>query len=185
MDCYYIYFHKKADTGDVFYVGKGKDRRCFIKRSRSFHWNNIVKKHGYTIEIIEQNLSEKQSIEREIFWINKLGRIDLKTGCLVNFTNGGEGSSGRPMSDRTKKIISETNRIRPASKNQQAIVGAMFRGKFGKEHNRSKSVKCIETGVVYGSMSEASRKLGFSISAISLSVNNKLPVYGNNFQIAE
>jgi len=184
MGVYYIYFHKKADNGDVFYVGKGKDRRCFVKRCRSFHWNNIVNKHGYTIEVIEQGLSESEAIEREIFWINKLGRIDLKTGCLVNFTNGGEGSSGRPMSDRTKSIISQTNKVRPPSPNQKKFIANLFKGKTGKDHNRSKSVRCTETGIIYGSQSEAQRELKLGGGSVSWSIKHSKPIYGMHFEIA-
>lgn len=58
-----------------------------------------------------------------------------------------------------------------------------YKGKFGKDHNRSKKVVCVETGVVYGSMSEAARELNISISAVSLSVNEGYPVFGMHFQI--
>lgn len=42
-------------------------------------------------------------------------------------------------------------------------VSNLYKGKFGAEHNRSKKVICLETGVEYGSMSEASRKLNISV----------------------
>lgn len=60
-----------------------------------------------------------------------------------------------------------------------------YKGKFGSEHNRSKKVICINTGEVYGSMSEASRKLKISISSVSGSVNNGLSVFGNQFKLAQ
>lgn len=179
---FYIYFHLRADNNSVFYVGKGNGRRAYVKRMRSNHWNNIVAKHGYIVKIIEDNLTEDQAKEREVYWIAKLGRIDLGTGCLVNFTNGGEGSSGRPMNDYTKSIISECNKNRTPSKLQKKIVGAMFKGKFGNQHNRSKKVRCKETGKIYGSQSEAARELKISVSAVNLSVNKNLPVYNMNFE---
>lgn len=46
-----------------------------------------------------------------------------------------------------------------------------YKGKFGKEHNRSIDVKC--NGVVYHGLSEASRKTGIPISTISYSLKNK------------
>jgi hypothetical protein len=55
-------------------------------------------------------------------------------------------------------------------------------GKFGKDHNRSKSVLCLTNLVEYGSMSEASRKLGISISSVSWSVKHKKPIFGMHFQ---
>lgn len=59
-----------------------------------------------------------------------------------------------------------------------------YKGKFGKEHNRSKSVKCVETGVIYGSMSEAGRLLNIDHSSVSWSIKHKKPIYGMHFEIA-
>jgi len=58
-----------------------------------------------------------------------------------------------------------------------------YKGKFGVEHNRSKKVNCIETGVSYGSMSEAARELGMSISSVSWSIKYKKPIFGMHFEI--
>lgn len=60
-----------------------------------------------------------------------------------------------------------------------------YKGKFGSDHNRSKKVICVETGIEYGSMSEASRKLNISISSVSWAVKTKLPIYKMHFQIKE
>ena len=57
-----------------------------------------------------------------------------------------------------------------------------YKGKFGAEHNRSKSVMCIETGVVYGSQSEASRLLNISNTSVSWAIKHGRPIYGMHFQ---
>ena len=57
------------------------------------------------------------------------------------------------------------------------------KGKFGKEHNRSKSVIC--NGIEYGSMSEASRMLNIHYSSISWSIKNKKTIFGMHFEIKE
>ena len=38
------------------------------------------------------------------------GRIDLGTGILHNMTNGGEGGSGRVLSEETRRKLSDANR---------------------------------------------------------------------------
>jgi hypothetical protein len=58
------------------------------------------------------------------------------------------------------------------------------KGKFGKEHNRSKSVKCLESGIVYGSMSEAERLLNMSHSSVSWAIKHKKTIFGMHFEIA-
>ncbi len=60
-----------------------------------------------------------------------------------------------------------------------------YKGKFGDEHNRSKSVICIETGNRYGSMSEAARALSIHISSVSWSIKHKKSIFGMHFEIKE
>lgn len=88
-----------------FYVGKGKDKRYKeIKHSRSDYFKNTIneiKKFELTPVVFRlyKNLNEKESLNKEIELINE---INIKNpGILVNFTNGGEGSSGLKHSEKT------------------------------------------------------------------------------------
>jgi hypothetical protein len=60
-----------------------------------------------------------------------------------------------------------------------------YKGKFGSEHNRSKKVVCIETGDVFGSMSEAERFYKISQSSVSWAIKYKKPIFGMHFEIKE
>jgi hypothetical protein len=93
---FYVYLHKKRTNGEIFYIGKGSGRRCFVKNGRSNHWKNIVNKHGYIIEIINNNLSERESLDIEIDLIKK-----FKPVC--NLTNGGDGAKGFEVNDLTRE----------------------------------------------------------------------------------
>lgn len=168
---HYIYLHIKLTDGSPFYVGKGFDKRFSVKRCRSFHWNNIVKKHGFDTLFLEEGLSEEQANQLEQYWINRIGRKDLKNGPLVNFTNGGEGASGRPMSEKAKNALSKSNTNRPTSLSQKLIVGSRYKGKFGTLHNRSKAIICMKTGQIFGSISEASRELNIPVSTVHYQIN--------------
>ena len=55
------------------------------------------------------------------------------------------------------------------------------KGKFGKDHNRSIQVIC--NGVTYGSMSEASRETGLSVSTISLAIKENRSCRNMHFQL--
>lgn len=103
MNNYYVYMHIKATDGTPFYVGKGTGYRANYKRDRSNYWNNIVSKHGFDVIKLEENLTEKESLERETYWIKRIGRQDLGNGPLVNLTEGGEGVK---HSEETKRKIS-------------------------------------------------------------------------------
>jgi hypothetical protein len=58
-------------------------------------------------------------------------------------------------------------------------------GKFGADHNRSKKVIRLDTKEEFSSMSEASRKLGISISSVSWSIKHKKPIFGMHFQVKD
>jgi hypothetical protein len=105
---------------EPFYVGKGAsnriDEHCFDshlkKDTNKSKVNTILKilKHGNNVIKIKMydNLTEKESFEKESYLISKIGRKDLKLGTLTNLTNGGEGSSGRMLSDESKEKISKS-----------------------------------------------------------------------------
>ncbi len=60
-----------------------------------------------------------------------------------------------------------------------------YKGKFGFEHNRSKAVKVVETGQVFGSQSEAARKLNIDHTSISWAIKNKKTIFGMHFELAK
>ena len=106
---FYIYLHITADTGRPFYVGKGMGNRANVVRGRTNYWKNIVTKHGFDVIMLETDLFEAESLERERYWISRIGRKDLGLGPLINFTDGGEGQSGRKMSEETKEKLRVAN----------------------------------------------------------------------------
>ena len=109
---YYIYQHKRNDTGEVFYVGKGEGNRYRSKVGRTAYWLNIVNKHGYTAEIIEYFETEELAFRAEENLIAKIGRKDLGKGSLVNLSDGGEGASGAIRTPEQKETYSRTTWMR-------------------------------------------------------------------------
>jgi hypothetical protein len=109
---HYIYLHKRKDTGEVFYVGKGEGNRYKSKVGRTAYWLNIVKKHGYIAEIVEYFDSECLAFSAEQKLIAKIGRKDLGKGPLVNLSDGGEGASGAVRTLEQKATYSRTTWMR-------------------------------------------------------------------------
>lgn len=102
----YVYKHIRKDNNEVFYVGIGtlkNYKRVNSLLNRNTHWLNIVNKVGYYSEIIEDDINWEKACELEKYWISYYGRVDLKTGTLVNLTNGGEGTFGMKHSINTRK----------------------------------------------------------------------------------
>ena len=49
---YYVYVHRRNDTNEVFYVGKGKNRRAYSKTGRNQHWCNIANNLNYLCKLL-------------------------------------------------------------------------------------------------------------------------------------
>jgi hypothetical protein len=155
INLYYVYLHRRADDNLPFWIGKGTKKRAW-STNRTKWWKHVANKHGYIVEIIQSNLSEKEAFELEIKMISE-GK--LKNWPLVNLTAGGEGVSGYKHTDETRKILSEKNKIKCSSgegrKRMMEIgkIGGDACVKSGKlEYARSKIVgdpfaksRCFET----------------------------------------
>jgi len=110
-----VYFHRRKDTNEIFYVGIGKTRaRAKSTQARSNFWKGIVKKYGYYIEIAHSDLTWDEACELEIKYIKEFGRRDLGLGNLVNMTDGGEGVIGKSVDARRR--IGEAHRGKKLSK---------------------------------------------------------------------
>ena len=98
-----LYRHIRLDKNIPFYVGIGdSEKRAYNKINRTKIWKNIAKK-GYEVEILFEDLTWEQAIEKEKEFIALYGRRDLGLGPLVNLTDGGEGTIGYRHSDEVKE----------------------------------------------------------------------------------
>lgn len=88
---FYVYVHRRADTGEVFYIGKGQGRRMSVRAGRSRYWKNIVAQHGFTWEIAAWFHDEQEAFAHERFLIMCMRQRGQK---VCNLTDGGEGTSG-------------------------------------------------------------------------------------------
>lgn len=91
---FYVYLHRKATTGEVFYVGKGHGNRAWALKSRTAAWRSTAAKHAYIVEIVQEGLQEWAAFEAEVGLVALYGRRDLGLGPLVNMTDGGDGVAG-------------------------------------------------------------------------------------------
>lgn len=123
---FYVYEHRRADTGAVFYVGKGRRCRASNAHNRGRYWNNVCKgAGGFTITYPVKNVDEELAFLAEVELIDVYRRRGLR---LVNITDGGEGTTGWVPSEETKRKIGE------AHKGRAGLKGDLH-GMYGKKHS--------------------------------------------------
>lgn len=138
----YVYRHRRLDTNEIFYVGKGtkKDRKYFLKyeteyerafshKNRNHWWTNIINKTNFQVEILLDNLFNNEAEELEILLISEYKRKDCCGGTLVNMTDGGEGVKN--INDNARKIKSEK---------MLGEKNPMWGGNFSSEHIKKLSI---------------------------------------------
>jgi hypothetical protein len=131
---YYTYAYLRKD-GTPYYIGKGKGDRAFRRRGRCGCKAPLDESF---ILILKKNLTEEEAFKHEIYMIAVLGRKDLGTGILRNFTDGGEGPSGAIVTEATRAKMSASQRGRKHSEDTKKKIGIGSRGKIMSQEAREK-----------------------------------------------
>ena len=177
-----VYRHRRLDTFEIFYIGIGSIKRAYLKHGRNKHWNNIVNKTNYQVEIIAENLDWETACELEILLITQYGRVNSGTGKLCNLTDGGEGQLNVRKSEETKRKLKE-NHARPwlgrkhteetLNKQKEVKLGdknPMY-GRSGKLSPRSKEILDLINNKSYYSIKNASEELNISRTEVVKRLN--------------
>ena len=158
---FYNYIHVKPQ-GDVFYIGKGKEKRAWFFYNRNSHWNRVVIKYGAPkVRIIANWKNESKAMMFEKFLIASAKCFGFS---LANKTKGGDGTSGLKRPDLAKY---NKNRINPLT------------GKSGALSKTSKPL-CVEFqngDIVFTEEGgeEFSRNLGIPTGSMSFCISTKRP----------
>lgn len=127
---FYSYLWLREDT-TPYYAGKGSGRRAFIRH------RHVHPPTNSSLILIFMHASENEAFESEKAFIKWFGRKDVGTGCLRNFTDGGEGKTGRIVNLETRRRMSE------AQKGNKKSVG--YRHMLGLHHTEETKAHLSET----------------------------------------
>lgn len=214
MSKYYVYLHKRADNGSVFYVGKGSGNRAYESKYRNTHWQRVVAKYGFTVEIYRSGMAETESLELEKQLIQKYGRDNL-----TNMTDGGEGATNPSLelrqkhSEAMKRNMANPEYVARLHSRRAAIthtpeyklymsrnnpmrslevrkkVAEALRGNTGNKNAISKPVICVDNGMTFESANLAAEWLKDRFPKahrgnISTAAKNGNTAYGFSWKVA-
>ena len=114
---YYVYMYYFKSTGEVFYIGKGKNDRYKSMVHRNQLFLNILNKYSEDVDVkfYKTNLTEKESLELERKLIYEFWD---KGECRANFHEGGcGGNTGMYDSPERSRKLSEYGKKRVGNKN--------------------------------------------------------------------
>lgn len=132
---------------EPFYIGKGQNRRCYLGNVRNIYFsyktNKIYQDIGVApilVKIVSE-ITEEDSLTIEELLIVSIGRRFVGgKGPLVNLANSGRGSFGIPMSEETKRKISERAKERgPLSEKHKKNIGDAVSGKKHHYYGKHRS----------------------------------------------
>lgn len=116
---FYPVLHKFA--GIPCYVGQGRPDRVTShqKFSSNLYLRNLFGKYGsLPFVILREGITKTEALAVEVALISALGRLDLKSGLLVNLTDGGDGLQNpsqetiqRLRDSHKGQVPSEANRL--------------------------------------------------------------------------
>ena len=168
----YAYIRSKdsasGKAGTPYYIGKGCRYRAFEK-----HKNVPVPKNNLFLVFLETCLSDVGALALERRYIKWYGRIDNNSGILRNYTDGGEGVSGRICLPETRR------------KRSIAMSGEKHHnyGKLQTKEAKEKQIKTT-TGVKKSEEHKASmRKPKSTTHAENISAGRKGIVFGEKQKI--
>ena len=98
---YYTYAYLREDK-TPYYIGKGSGGRVYKKGKGEVK----PPKDKSRIILLKQNLTEEEAFKHERYMIAVFGRKDNGTGILRNLTDGGDGVSGRIVTEEHRKKLS-------------------------------------------------------------------------------
>ncbi len=137
---FYVYLIKRLN-GTPLYVGKGQGRRAYQHKTSTANvrLRRIYARDGdLPIQILREDLTDREAKRLEKKFIRRIGRADLKTGPLCNLTEGGDGMDKYSHSEATRKKLSEAH---IGMRHSEETILQMTAVRIGKKHSKESRLK--------------------------------------------
>lgn len=165
--CFYVYVHRRATDGALFYIGKGKGSRLHHHYGKSKWWNAIAAKHGWYAEKLYDGLTEQcaYTFEKALIHANKNKVCNLAEGGV-----GGSGFKAKSKEHIAKVALRQTGRPKSEATRNKISKKAKERLSDSRNHWHFRSIvslwKHAGGDSFTGDHFELSVKTGLSLGAL-------------------
>lgn len=171
-----VYRHKKATSGEPFYIGIGSKSRPYDENGRNIFWRRTVNKYGYDVDILCKNLSWEDACELECLLISEYGRRNKGTGCLVNLTDGGEGVKGyKHTKEAIQKIINHSTGKKMSEFNKDVLRVVNKGNNYGANKEKGRTIVNKLTGEEFKSIKKASESYNTNYANLRKKLSGVIP----------
>ena len=133
-----LYRHIRKDIEMPFYIGIGLNtKRAYSKTHRNAHWNSIVSKTDYEVEVLFDGIDYEYAKIKEKEFIS-LYKRKQDGGLLCNLTLGGDGVLGIIHTDEAKKKMGAPNKGKTISEWHKQRTSEFHKGKKISEETKKK-----------------------------------------------
>lgn len=128
---FYVYRHIRLDINTPFYVGMGSGNRYNSKHNRNRYWQHIVNKFNYKVEIIKDNLTQKEACLLESKLISLYKQYNF---AEANLAEGGlGGNTWKYLPEAYKIELKQAQSERNSGKNNPMYGKSAFINKSSVE----------------------------------------------------
>lgn len=161
---FYVYKWFNTETGFIFYVGKGCNKRYKEKTHRNRLFSEYIKNNNCDSEIIKTFETEQEAFEYEKALITELKKSNQ---CICNLDNGGCGGVNFVWTEEMRKYKSENNPMKSQSQRERMSKNNPMKNPETKQKVAEKiSKKPIINGFLFNSVIEASKHFGVNKATI-------------------
>ena len=181
---FYVYFHRTADSGHVFYVGKGSRHRAWSKVNRSAEWRKIASR-GYVVEIAKSDMTEicAYILERILISIAPEGSL-----CNIALGGPGGGMHGKSHSQEARLKMSAAGRGKAKSDAARRNMAKGIKAAWACPDYRDKHAEAIrkkeihrfhhpDHGTIFCTQYEIGKRFNFSRGAATSLINGAYKSY--------
>lgn len=132
---FHTYLHRRNDTGQIFYVGKGhRKTRANDTKQRSELWKRIVNKAGgRTVTILAYWEKEEDAFSHEVLLISIFRDMGL---FLANNTDGGDGIVGYKRPQEVNLRVQAAATLAKQTPEIRAKMAASANARWAKEDRK-------------------------------------------------